>query len=417
MYQHWKKLTDNNIKSKVFDALENNVNYDKEYILGIPASFLDDKIFNQDSSFLKEAPFMSTLIQNPNHIGCHTLGNSERYYSGTQKIEQELLEICAVDILKGESGKYDGYVASGGIEANLQAIWTYRNYYQNVKGAKREDIAILCSSDSHYSMDKAANLLALDIYKIDVDSDNRELIDIDAAILKALKDGKSYFIVIANMMTTMFGSVDNVTYLTDELLRLNCNFKLHIDAAFGGFYYPFTHKDSQMTFENPHISSFTLDAHKMAQAPYGTGIFLVRKGLINHIRTQEASYIQGEDFTLCGSRSGANAVAAWMILSKNGPFAWQEKIFILQKRTDWMCKQLNQLNVEYYRFPYSNIITIKNDFVNKDIAKSFGLVPDNHDHSKWFKIVIMEHVTIEKLTLLMQKLENHRLDNQTVHHS
>ena len=114
MYQHWKKLTDNNIKSKVFDALENNVNYDKEYILGIPASFLDDKIFNQDSSFLKEAPFMSTLIQNPNHIGCHTLGNSERYYSGTQKIEQELLDICAVDILKGESGKYDGYVASGG---------------------------------------------------------------------------------------------------------------------------------------------------------------------------------------------------------------------------------------------------------------------------------------------------------------
>ncbi len=106
-----------------------------------------------------------------------------------------------------------------------------------------------------------------------------------------------------------------------------------------------------------------------------------------------------------------------MILSKNGPFAWQEKIFILQKRTDWMCKQLNQLNVEYYRFPYSNIITIKNDFVNKGIAKSFGLVPDNHDHSKWFKIVIMEHVTIEKLTLLMQKLENHRLDNQTVHHS
>ena len=219
------------------------------------------------------------------------------------------------------------------------------------------------------------------------------------------------------MMTTMFGSVDNVTYLTDELLRLNCNFKLHIDAALGGFYYPFTHKDSQMTFENPHISSFTLDAHKMAQAPYGTGIFLVRKGLINHIRTQEASYIQGEDFTLCGSRSGANSVAAWMILSKNGSFAWQEKIFILQKRTDWMCKQLNQLNVEYYRFPYSNIITIKNDFVNKDIAKSFGLVPDNHDHSKWFKIVIMEHVTIEKLTLLMQKLENHLLDNQTVHHS
>ena len=199
------------------------------------------------------------------------------------------MKICAIDILKGEHNGYDGYVASGGTEANIQAIWIYRNYFMNTYAKSKDEIALLCSKDSHYSMDKAANLLDLAIYKIDVDEDNRELIDIDNAITKAQKEGRKFFIVVANMMTTIFGSVDNVTYLTDELLRLNCNFKLHIDAAFGGFYYPFTHKDSQMTFENPHISSFTLDAHKMAQAPYGTGIFLIRKGFINHIRTQEDS--------------------------------------------------------------------------------------------------------------------------------
>jgi glutamate/tyrosine decarboxylase-like PLP-dependent enzyme len=124
------------------------------------------------------------------------------------------------------------------------------------------------------------------------------------------------------MMTTMFGSVDNITYLTDELFRLNCTFKLHIDAAFGGFYYPFTNNNSELNFQNPHISSFTLDAHKMAQAPYGIGIFLIRKGYMENIHTKEASYIQGDDFTLIGSRSGANAISAWMILSKNGPFSW-----------------------------------------------------------------------------------------------
>ena len=97
---------------------------------------------------------MSTLIQNPNHIGCHTLGHSERHYRGTQSIEKELLDICAIDIIKGEHYGYDGYVASGGTEANIQAIWVYRNYFMNTCAKSKDEIALLCSKDSHYFMDK-----------------------------------------------------------------------------------------------------------------------------------------------------------------------------------------------------------------------------------------------------------------------
>ena len=143
----------------------------------------------------------------------------------------------------------------------------------------------------------------------------------------------------------------------------------------------------------------------MAQAPYGTGIFIVRKGLIHYVNTEQATYVEGEDLTLIGSRSGANAIAVWMILAKHGPFGWQEKIFILQKRTEWMCNQLNQLNVEFYRNNYSNIIAIKGSFVNGKTARLFGLVPDSHLAPKWYKIVIMEHVTIEKLSSLIERLK------------
>src|SRR5680860_78150 len=165
---YWKKKSQEEIKKIVFHALENNINYDNQSILGIPASHLDEKVFSQDATFVKDAPFISTLIQNPNHIGCHTLGKSEPFFQGTQEIEKELIEICAVDILKGKPGKQDGYVASGGTEANIQAIWIYRNYFIQTCSAKHEDVCIICSADSHYSMDKAANLLALDIYKIPV---------------------------------------------------------------------------------------------------------------------------------------------------------------------------------------------------------------------------------------------------------
>jgi glutamate/tyrosine decarboxylase-like PLP-dependent enzyme len=407
MYHFWKKKTHQEIKEIVFSALQNNVNYDSQNVLGIPASYLDDKIFNQDHSFLQDAPFMSTLIQNPNHIGCHTLGKSESFFEGTQAIEKELIEICAVDILKGEPYQQDGYVASGGTEANMQAIWVYRNYYQKKYNAKLHEICILATDDSHYSMDKAGNILSLDVYKLGVNPDTRQLQsrNVMNVIEQAQSDGKKYFITVVNMMTTMFGSVDEVIVVTDALDQHDVIYKLHVDGAYGGFYHPFTNSNDDLTFKNKNITSFTLDAHKMAQAPYGTGIFLIRKGYLDNVNTQEASYVEGEDFTLVGSRSGANAIAVWMILMKNGPYGWQEKIFILQKRTEWMCKELQGRKIDFYRHPYSNIITIRAAHLTAELAAKFGLVPDNHKNPEWYKIVIMEHVTIEKLQLLLAEID------------
>ena len=182
-------------------------------------------------------------------------------------------------------------------------------------------------------------------------------------------------------------------------------FKIHIDGAFGGFYYPFSNEDNELNFLNEYVSSVTLDAHKMAQAPYGTGIFIIRKGFMKYVNTEQASYVVGQDSTLIGSRSGANAISVWMILMKNGPFGWFEKIYILQKRTKWFCKKLEELSIDFYRFQASNIITIKSEFISKEIAKKFGLVPDNHLNPKWYKIVVMNHVSIEKLKLLINDIK------------
>ncbi|HKK39352.1 MAG TPA: hypothetical protein VJ949_08035, partial [Cryomorphaceae bacterium] len=70
MKRFWKKKSQEEIKSTILAALDKNVNYDKQNVMGIPASFLDEKVFNQDAGFIKDAPFIMSLIQNPNHIGC-----------------------------------------------------------------------------------------------------------------------------------------------------------------------------------------------------------------------------------------------------------------------------------------------------------------------------------------------------------
>jgi len=403
----WIKKEQREIKKVVFDALKKNTNYAKEEILGIPASYLDSRVFSQDDRILEDAPFLSTLVQNPNHISCHTLGNSESFFKGTQAIEREVISICAEDILHAKPNSYDGYVASGGTEANIQAIWIYRNFYIQEKNAKHSEIAVICSSDSHYSMDKAANLLNIGIYKVETsDTDfSLSLEAINTQLSKAQKDGRKKFIVVVNMMTTMFGSIDDFQLYVEPFKAKKLDFKMHVDAAFGGFYYPFSNDKNQLTFANNHIDSFTLDAHKMAQSPYGTGVFLARKGLMRYSTTMEASYVEGADSTLIGSRSGANAVSIWMILSKYGPNGWVEKIFILQKRTSWLCGELDKLNVEYFRDLHSNIVTIKSFYLTKQLAEKYGLVPDNHHFPEWYKIVVMDHVEVEKIQPLLDEIK------------
>ncbi|MGZ3882692.1 MAG: pyridoxal phosphate-dependent decarboxylase family protein [Bacteroidia bacterium] len=393
---YWPKLDDHKMKLKVFEALSANANYRSENILGIPGTFLDPDLF-YDIPFLKDAPFLSSLIANPNHIGCHTLnGEHESLFSGTQKIEKDLIRICAEELFKAEPGRYDGYVASGGTEANIEALWMYRNYYFRERDAMGSEIAVICSSDTHYSVYKACNLLRLDSIVVNVDGKDRvpDIHDMEHQVSRALRTGKKYFILVLNMGTTMFGSVDPIEKVSSFFNLLELDYKLHVDAAHGGFMYSMTNPGNPIHFMNPSVSSVSLDAHKMLQAPYGTGIFLARKGLIAYAKTPEATYVKGTDYTLCGSRSGANAVCVWMLLHTHGSAGWIKKMRELSEKSAQFCDALTRIGIGHFRNPYMNIVALKADQVPAALAERYYLVPDTyHGEPNWYKVVIMPHVS------------------------
>ena len=410
--QFWKKLTQEERKQRIQAALSENVNFAKDASLGYPASKLDGRVFYDDAPFLKDAPTLQTYVANPNNIGCHTFGTSEKAFSGTQEIEREVLNAIAIDMFKAQENEFDGYIAPGGTEANIQAIWVFRNEFLHKYDAKLEEVVILTSEDTHYSIPKASNLLQIDWLKIPVGFENREIdiVALDQIIKKALSNGKKYFIAISNMGTTMFGSVDNPDDYTTVLEQNNATYRLHIDAAYGGFVYPFSNENSTINFNNPKISSITIDAHKMLQAPYGTGIFVCRKGLIENVLTKEAEYVEGMDLTLCGSRSGANAVAVWMILFTYGANGWFEKVSILQMRAQYLCNELDKLNIKYFREPFMNIVTIHAEAIPHQIAEKYDLVPQQHNEkNRWYKIVLMDHVEVEHLKNFIDDLKSFTL--------
>jgi glutamate/tyrosine decarboxylase-like PLP-dependent enzyme len=246
------------------------------------------------------------------------------------------------------------------------------------------------------------------LVNIDVNGNDRSLNKehLNKSVAELGRDGIKHVIVIANMMTTMFGSADDPDLYSNALKKEGLNYVIHVDGAYGGFIYPFCHKNHKLDFRNPEITSIALDAHKMVQAPYGTGIFIIKKGWMAHTYTKEASYVKGLDATLIGSRSGANAIAVWMILMNYGPYGWEEKIMKLIHRTRWLCEQLDRLGIPYYRSKGNNIVTIPAEYISEEIAEDFVLIPDDHHNPKWYKIVIMDHVTIDKMTPFIELLKN-----------
>lgn len=410
----WPVYPFDELKTFVFNALEHNASYYDHNIMGLPATYLDPKMFPADADFLENAPFIKSFIENPNHIGLHTYEKSISSFQGTQKLELDLLRICAEEIFKAVPNNYDGYVASGGTECNMQAVWIYREYYKNVLDAKNDEIIVLFSEDTHYSLFKVCNILQLNFKLLNVDFNSRE-IDFEKLdnLLSELKaDGVKYFITVLNMGTTMFGSIDDIDSITHLYKSHNIQFKIHVDAAFGGFIYPFTNPNNVFNFENPNVDSISVDGHKMLQAPYGTGIFLIRKGLIDNVLTEEASYIEGLDHTLCGSRSGANAIATWMILNMHGSKGLMDHMEQLIIKSDFICKSLSELDVQFFRNEFMNIVTIPSEDIPMRICEKYTLVPDTHKgQPKWWKIVVMEHVNWQLIDKFLLDVAQCNKDN------
>lgn len=406
---YWKSVDRKELNERVNLALSKNSNYHKNDMLGIPGTYLDRKEFYPDASFLDDAPYLRTLVANPNHIGCHTLKKpGSPIFKGTQAIEKELISICAEEIFGASKNSIDGYVATGGTEANLEAMWIYRNYFKKEYNADLEQIGVLFSEDTHYSITKGCDLLQLNPIMLEVDQSTREIkLDLLQRQLQDAKNaGIKYFIVVLNLSTTMFGSVDEIEPIAELLQQEKLVFKIHLDAAFGGFIYPFTNPNSVHNFKNKLVSSVSIDGHKMLQTPYGTGIFLIRKGFMQYVTNTYAQYVPGLDYTLCGSRSGANAIVIWMQLMNYGSKGWTDKMNELIERTNFVCSRLDEMGIEYYRNPFLNIVTINAQHISADVATKFELVADSYESRPlWWKIVVMDHVGYQVLTKFLEEVE------------
>jgi tyrosine decarboxylase / aspartate 1-decarboxylase len=215
-----------------------------------------------------------------------------------------------------------GHLTGGGTMANMEALW--------ISGKVNPGKKVVASEQAHYTHKRISEVLALDFQS--VPSDDQARLDIEA--LKRMLDEGDVGTVVATIGTTGTGSVDPLLEILE--LKEAYGFRLHADAAYGGYFLLADNLEEHARSAFDHlgeVDSIVVDPHKHGLQPYGCGCILYRDPSVGKFYKHESPYTYftstelhlGEISLEC-SRAGASAVALWatqklLPMEKGGEFA------------------------------------------------------------------------------------------------
>ncbi|MDX1440752.1 MAG: aminotransferase class V-fold PLP-dependent enzyme [Rubricoccaceae bacterium] len=250
------------------------------------------------------AAYAAAMRINPNN---HALDGGPP----TAQMEKEV--VADIAGMFGFPPDHLGHLTGGGTVANLEALYCARELHPK-KG-------IAYSSDAHYTHGRMAAVLRMEAKSVACTPEGR--IDLNALedVLKAGDVGT----VVLTAGTTGLGIVDPIA---DALPLLNSHgVRLHVDAAYGGFFALLDENSGIENFPYLHFGaiseadSVVVDPHKHGLQPYGCGCVLFRDPSVGRFYRHDSPYTYftsdelhlGEISLEC-SRPGAAAAALWFTL-------------------------------------------------------------------------------------------------------
>lgn len=239
------------------------------------------------------------------------------------------LEDRAVEMLGEITGLSSphGYIASGGTEANLQAVRAARDL------ADTDDPNVVVPQSGHFSFQKAADVLGVELREAETDEERRVAVD---SVLDLADDDTVLLVGVAG--TTEYGRVDPIPALTDVAEEVGA--MLHVDAAFGGFVLPFT--DHEWHFGHAPIDTMTIDPHKMGQAAVPAGGLLAREERVLDALAVDTPYLETtSQATLTGTRSGAGVASAVAAMAELWPDGYRDQYERSQENAEWLATALD----------------------------------------------------------------------------
>jgi tyrosine decarboxylase / aspartate 1-decarboxylase len=219
------------------------------------------------------------------------------------------MEVEAVREIAGMFGwtEFLGHLTSGGTFANLEALW--------VAGQMAPGKKVVASEQAHYTHSRISAVLKLPYACVATDARGR----MDLGALEAVLAAGGVGTVVATLGTTAVGAVDPLDGILE--LRKRYGFRLHVDAAYGGYFRLAGNlrDETRAAFDKiSEADSIVVDPHKHGLQPYGCGCVLFRDPGMGRWYKHDSPYTYftsqklhlGEISLEC-SRAGASAVALW----------------------------------------------------------------------------------------------------------
>jgi glutamate/tyrosine decarboxylase-like PLP-dependent enzyme len=264
------------------------------------------------------------------------------------------MEREAVAELAGMFGlpQHLGHLTGGGTVANLEALFVARESHPG-RG-------VAYSADAHYTHARMCHLLGIEGHTVPVDAAGRMSMPALAELLATGRVGT----VVLTAGTTGLGAVDPV----HEALALRAEYgvRLHVDAAYGGYYTLLDDLPDARAFRAiAACDSVVVDPHKHGLQPYGCGAVLFADPSVARYYHHDSPYTYftesdlhlGEISLEC-SRPGAAAAALWLtqrVLGRDG----LREVLAANRRaaTGWASLLDSSAELTLYQEPALDIVT------------------------------------------------------------
>lgn len=338
-------------------------------------------------------------------------------FPGSAQLEKEAVKLLATMLHNEEA---TGAFVTGGTEANILAIKTalfaFLDRYPKEKQPPREELQFLVPISAHFSFDKAASLLGVQIKKIELDEYYR--IDLNS-LEKAINE--KTFAIVGVAGTTGLGVIDPIAKMSQ--IALKNQIPLHVDAAFGGFVIPFVSplfkEDYPFDFALKGVQSMTIDPHKMGRGVTPGGVILYRNEAWAKYSCTDVSYLAGgktTQMTLVGTRSGSAVIACYASLLALGEKGYQQIVKKAMKTTLYLESQISKLpGYHLVTKPTINVVGIQPEFQPAselaDSLKKRGFAVACFDN--YIRIVMMPHVHKKAIRLLCKELKSIEKNHQS----
>jgi histidine decarboxylase len=274
--------------------------------------------------------------------------------------------------------------------AHLQKILDIRNgiaFNKNIVQQLLTPTVFFTKEHTHYSIPKIAEILHLNIRPIQANLDGS--IDLNnfkkELILNIAAHPYSAIIVIANIGTTITGTIDDIPHIKKTLdeIQPKPTYTIHMDGALTGFVLPVLQPFPNITnyFVELGVNTLAFSAHKYLGLSQPCGIILARKGFFEKAfekAERSVEYVGNIiDSTITGSRSGLNVLMFYNALCILG---LNKNVKILKKMVEenldnakYLYLQLVKiLGTEHVESPYNfNVIFSKPSLA---LAKKYQLM-------------------------------------------